>query len=284
MKLSVAVITYNHEKYIEQTLDGIFKQKVDFDFEVIIGEDNSTDKTAEIIKKYENLYPGKLIAKYRRPNLGAMPNFTDVIRSCKGEYIALCEGDDYWTDDLKLQKQIDFLDKNKDYAICCHEYKKYTEGKNTFEDSNYSSVPETTTIKDLAKWCYVATNTAVIRNDFTLPDWFSSLPIGDWPLFLFLTKDKKIMKMNEQMSVYRIHPGGLWTSADEVKRQNINIKILNSILNNNIVSDSGAINNLKIKLITSKIDLLKCNSSLTNKLKIFFIKLYRSYLKSLKFN
>ncbi len=283
MKLSIAVITYNHEKFIKQTLEGILKQNVNFSYEIIIGEDRSTDNTKEILAAYEKKYPGRFLIKYRNPNMGAIPNFCDIINTCKGEYIAFCEGDDYWTDPLKLQKQVDFLDSNLDYGICCHEFKKFIEDKGVYEDSNYSNIPETTTIKDLAKWCYIATNTAVIRNDFILPDWFSHLKIGDWPLFLFQIQNRKIKKMNDQMSVYRIHSGGLWTSASQLKRNKGDIEIINSILKNNFIKDSKAISNLKIKLITCKINILKIKNknrvSLLRKNKIFWLKSKRSYMK-----
>lgn len=119
-KISVVLLTYNHEKYIVQALESILKQKVSFPIEVLIGDDASTDRTTEILKKYEKRYPN-IIKLYLRPsNLGASRNIYELFKNVKGQYIALLEGDDYWTDYSKLSLQTRFLDEHLEYSGCTH--------------------------------------------------------------------------------------------------------------------------------------------------------------------
>ena len=125
--VSVCVITYNHCDYIRQCFDGILMQQTNFPFEIIVNDDCSTDGTAEIIKEYELNHPTLFKVTYQKENQyskgvrGMFPKF--CFPRAKGKYIALCEGDDYWTDPLKLQKQVDFLESNLDYVLVCHQYR-----------------------------------------------------------------------------------------------------------------------------------------------------------------
>ena len=120
MKLSVAMITYNHERFIRQAIESVLDQKVNFDFEIVIGEDCSTDSTRTIVAELQQQYPDRIVALMRPHNLGAMRNLQETLAACKGQYVALLEGDDYWTSQHKLQKQVDFLDARPDCAISCH--------------------------------------------------------------------------------------------------------------------------------------------------------------------
>ena len=119
-KITVICISYNQEKYIRQTLEGVIMQKTDFDFEVIISDDYSTDNTANIIREYEKKYPDIFRIFYHDKNMGSINNFIFALSRTKSKYVALCEGDDYWTDPYKLQKQVDFLEAHPDYSICFH--------------------------------------------------------------------------------------------------------------------------------------------------------------------
>ena len=120
IKVSVIVLTYNHEKYIRQALDSILMQKVDFQYEILIGDDASTDKTADILQEYKNKYPDIIKLYLNKINLGATRNAYNLLMSAQGEYLATCEGDDYWIDENKLKIQIDFLDNNKEFIGCTH--------------------------------------------------------------------------------------------------------------------------------------------------------------------
>lgn len=120
VKVSVIVLTYNHEKYIRQALDSILMQKVDFRYEILVGDDASTDQTAGILKAYQRQYPDVIKLQLREKNLGATANAYELFYMADGEYISSCEGDDYWVDSNKLQKQVDFLDANPQYIGCAH--------------------------------------------------------------------------------------------------------------------------------------------------------------------
>lgn len=116
VKISIVLLTYNQEKYIGKALESIVNQKTNFKFEVIVGEDKSTDNTRKVIREYAMRYPELVKPVFRKKNLGTSRNLVSVLQRCKGKYIAFLEGDDYWTDMLKLQKQYDFLEQNKDYS------------------------------------------------------------------------------------------------------------------------------------------------------------------------
>ena len=120
--VSVICVTYNHEKYIREALDSILMQKTDFLFEILIGEDCSTDKTRDILKEYEEKYPGRFTMYYRGKNLGATKNEYELFLDAKGKYIAALELDDIWTDPMKLQKQYDFLEKHDEYIGVAHNF------------------------------------------------------------------------------------------------------------------------------------------------------------------
>jgi glycosyltransferase involved in cell wall biosynthesis len=119
MKLSVAMITYNHERFIAQAIESVLAQKVDFDYEIVIGEDCSTDGTRAVIMDFQRRCPDRIVVLLRERNIGAMRNLAGTIAACRGKYLAVLEGDDYWTCANKLQKQVDFLDKHPDWAVCC---------------------------------------------------------------------------------------------------------------------------------------------------------------------
>jgi glycosyltransferase involved in cell wall biosynthesis len=120
MKLSVLMITYNQERFIARALASILAQRVNFDYEIIVAEDNSKDGTRDIVLDFHRRYPGRIIPLLRDRNLGAMRNFKEALEVCRRKYVALLEGDDYWTHEDKLQTQINFLDEHPDHAICCH--------------------------------------------------------------------------------------------------------------------------------------------------------------------
>src|SRR5579864_5088925 len=119
MKVSVMMITYNHERFIAQALESVLAQRVNFDYEIVIGEDCSTDRTREILLEFCRRYPKRIVPLLKDKNVGAMRNVEATLAACRGQYLALLEGDDYWTCEDKLQRQIDFLDEHPDYAICC---------------------------------------------------------------------------------------------------------------------------------------------------------------------
>ncbi len=213
-KVSVVMITYGHEKYIQQAIEGVFMQKTNFPVELIIANDCSPDNSDEVISNIINNTPENITVNYTRheKNIGMMPNFLWALKDAKGEYIALCEGDDYWIDPLKLQKQVDFLDKNPDYAICFHKIiYQYENGIKPFIKD--IEIPETTEILDIIYNNYIPTLSVVFRNFHYYPKWMSTAYPGDWPLHILNATRGKIRMMENEMGVYRVHFGGVHSTT-----------------------------------------------------------------------
>ena len=211
MKVSIWMSAYNHEKYISQCLDSVLAQKTDFDFEIVLGEDFSKDRTREIVIEYKNRYPDKFKLYLPEKNIGMMEMDIATWNLCTGEYIALLNGDDYWTDENKLQVQADFLDNNPDAVMCYHKAKVENETTGyVFETVYPESGEELNAEYLLLGYNPVMTPTVMIRNILDVPDYYRELPYGDMPLYLLLSQKGKIKYIDRLMSLYRIHPSGQW--------------------------------------------------------------------------
>lgn len=227
MKLSVCMITYNHEKYIAQAIEGCLMQKTDFPVEIVIGEDCSTDKTRSICLEYKNKYPDKIKLLLPEKNLGMMGNLVETLNACDGEFVAWCEGDDYWTDPKKLQKQVDFLDANKEYAICSHGVQIVHQNADKQPQiwSRKWIKNKEATIEDIIVYGGGATCSLIWRNKIfgELPDWFSEQKGGDWSLQILCASKGKMKYIPDVMGVYRIHNNGSHQARfEEAKKNNIN--------------------------------------------------------------
>lgn len=205
--VSIIMITYNHEKYIAQAIEGVMMQKTNFPIELIIGEDCSSDHTREVCIAYQEKYPEIIKLNLPEQNLGVNKNFLEIIKIAKGKYIALCEGDDYWTDPMKLQKQIDFLEANKDYSLCFHNCIIKSMEQNEEWIFHKDPLQDTYETKDILREWFIPTASIVYRNfdDFKFPEWFIHCQSGDIPLLLLLSVRGKFKYINEPMSVYRYH-------------------------------------------------------------------------------
>jgi glycosyltransferase involved in cell wall biosynthesis len=208
--------TYNHERFIAQAIDSVLMQKVNFDYEIVIGEDHSTDGTRDIVVDYQKRFPGKIRLKLREKNPGdeGKSNFVETLKSGRGEYISWLDGDDYWTSPHKLQKQVDFLDNHPECAICFHS------AKVVYEDGScepFIFLPpdkkEIYSLEDLLEKNLMTALSAMFRRGLfgEFPKWFYLTPMGDWPLHILNAQHGKIGYINEVMGVYRIHSGGWWT-------------------------------------------------------------------------
>lgn len=210
--ISICMITYNHEKYIDEAITGVLAQITTFPFELIIGEDCSNDKTMDIIRRYQKKYPEVIKVISSNINVGMQKNFERTFQACKGNYIALCEGDDYWTDYGKLQKQVTFLEDNPDFSICCHKSENYNEETqiiiNEFPNINMDKELQ---ISDLFNFNIANTCTVVYRNmGVQIPQFFSKLSLADWPLHMLHAQYGKIKYFHQNMARYRIHSSGVW--------------------------------------------------------------------------
>ena len=237
--VSVCIQTYQHADYIKDCLEGILCQKTDFPFEILLGEDCSTDGTREICIKYAEKYPDKIrlflhtrdTVIYINGHATGRYNFVNNLTHAKGKYIALCEGDDYWTDPNKLQKQVDFLEKNEDYSICFHAAMRLVNDA-LVKDTLNEKQPETTTIIDLCKNNFIHTASCVFRNNLfsELPGNFNKSPAGDYFLHLLNAQYGKIKFFNETMSVYRIHENGIWSSKSYEEQQEGSCKVFEVLI------------------------------------------------------
>ncbi|MGV9002166.1 MAG: glycosyltransferase [Candidatus Saccharimonadaceae bacterium] len=218
MKPSVTIvcISYNQEKYIRQAIESFLMQKVNFAYEIIIHDDASTDGTQEIIKEFIQKYP-----KIFRPLLEVENQFSktgtqflkNMYQMAKGKYIAICEGDDFWTDPLKLQKQFDFMEKNKDYTLCFHPVKVFFESGEQ-PDSIFPDTKTGFTVENLLRGNFIQTNSVFYRKQDYTPLATNLMPM-DWYVSLYHAQFGKIGFINKVMSSYRRHEGGAWWGTEK---------------------------------------------------------------------
>ncbi len=236
--VSICCITYNHKPFIGQTIESFLMQKTNFKFEIVIGDDCSTDGASEIIKEYKEKYPDRIKLIASDKNVGAHENMRNIIKACQGKYIALCDGDDYWTDPGKLQKQVDFLEQNAEYVMCCHYTRVIDVNHNTLHVEP-NPVPLEHTYHDLltGKQTETKTATVVYRN---IPEvnqifdepWYFAFFAVDKLLKIFATYKTgcKIYVMPEVMSCYRTHVGGIWSMVKAELRKEMVISDFNLII------------------------------------------------------
>ena len=240
--VSVVMITYKHEQFIAKAIEGVLMQKCDFEVELIIADDCSPDKTEEKVFQIIKNHPKNSWIKYtkHKTNKGMISNFNWALNQCKGKYIALCEGDDYWTDPLKLQKQVDFLEANEEYSACGHTAKVLYE--NTGREELYPDITENKTCTyqhTIEKWI-MTTASIVFRNNIEVFDKmekiysYRNIISGDQVLLATLGHIGDILIMHEAMSVYRKHDGGIsnWGDPKEIWKDHIYMfKIFKKIFN-----------------------------------------------------
>jgi len=238
--VSINCITYNHEKYIADAIESFLMQKTDFNFEILIHDDASTDRTPEIIKEYQEKYPDIVKPIYQKEN-----QYSKGIKMCyefnnkraKGKYIAVCEGDDYWTDPYKLQKQIDFMESHEDCTLCFHNAEvvktngekigklhvpwsvhnsRYYYGKNTIYEAG-----------EMALLDFIPTASLVYPKHLmnNPPDWYMSSIVGDAPLRLILTSYGYAYYIDEVMSAYRTGVEGSSTDRAKIENKDVSKQI-----------------------------------------------------------
>lgn len=220
-KLSVICLTYNHAKFIRQALDGFVMQKTNFSFEVIIHDDASTDGTADIIREYETKYPDIIKPIYQTENQWGKKNIWReiVFPLVKGEYVLYCEGDDYFTEENKLQKQVDYLDAHPECSICFHPVAVKWEDKSKpdsiFPTNRVIHNKTVFTFNDLIQGNFMQTNSVMYRWRFHKDslDLIKDVLPGDWYLHLLHAQVGKIGFLPDVMAVYRKHSGGIWYGA-----------------------------------------------------------------------
>lgn len=216
--VSVCTITYNHEKYIEEAILGVLNQERDFDIEFVIGDDCSKDGTRSIIDKYREQYPDIIVPLYPEKNLGAKANSVVCLMRCTGKYIAFLEGDDYWIDTKKLQRQVSFMEANPDYSMCFTDV-------DVINDMGVEMAPpflpppkDDIEMEDIvmSTQVFIPTATLFFRNNWPkpFPEFFPEANSGDIAMHIMCCAIGKGKYLKVKTAAYRQHAGGI-TRGDE---------------------------------------------------------------------
>lgn len=216
--VSITSLAYNQEKYIRQTLEGFVSQKTDFPFEILIHDDASTDGTTDIIREYAQKYPDIMRPMYETENQYSkgVKVGVELRNRARGKYIAFCEGDDYWTDPEKLQKQVDYMEAHPECSLCVHAARTAdAEGKllqGVMRAADHDCDFDANDVI-LSGGGMFQTQTMLARREFmgTYPDFYYQSPVGDYPLQIYLGMCGKIHYMDQFMSVYRVQSDGSWS-------------------------------------------------------------------------
>lgn len=216
------MLAYNHEKYISQSIESVLMQETDFEVELVIGEDCSTDGTRALVERYAAQYPNLIRPLLPERNLGAHENYGAVLSACRGMYIAYLEADDYWTEPYKLARQVELLDANPDMAFCFHRVIEFNEqeakpaGLFPVKDLTDFSDP----VEELIQWNFIPSVSRMMRrsNMPVLHAGFYKLKLGDWPTSIEMALNGRMGFLPNVMAVYRLHPESTWSSKSQEVR------------------------------------------------------------------
>lgn len=233
MNVQVIVSAYNHARYITQAIDSVMDQKINFDLEVVVLDDYSSDDTRRILLGLQKQYPDQLRLEFSDTNRNDDRTFVEEIQQSTAKYIALLDGDDYWSCPRKLQKQVDFLERHPECAICFHNAEK------VFEDSSHMNQLVTPvgydsvfSIDSLLSGCDFWYGSAMVRGGINIafPDWYFTLLTSDWALFILYAEQGKCGYIPDVMGKYRRHDAGMWSSLTDVDRWIGNIDFLDVLI------------------------------------------------------
>lgn len=269
--VSIICITYNHEKYIVDALESFLMQKTSFKYEVLIHDDASTDRTAEIIREYEKRYPDVIKPIYQKENQYSRGvkkiNYRYNHTRAQGRYVAICEGDDYWIDPYKLQKQVDYMQSNPNCSLCFHAADIIKEGKGKIGEIKPYEKDCISPTEDiiLGDGGFMATNSIIYRKDAmdNPPEFYFDAPVGDYPLQIITSTKTYAYYINEIMSVYRTGVKGSWSSRmaldknKEDKIINLNLNIIKMLNDFDKYSNGKYSNDIKKKILHNEFQILK---------------------------
>ena len=254
--VSIVCITYNHGPYIRQAIDSFLMQKTDFPYEIILADDSSTDGTGAICEEYATKYPDKVHYLSTEKNVGGVENERRAIEEARGEYVALCEGDDFWIDPKKLQKQVDFLDAHPDYSVTWTRYEKYHQTKDTYQSDGNEDLfregqesVEITTHMFLHRWItqYL---TMVFRRSAYDNTWCKKYKYyRDSHQFYHLLQNGKGALLNFVGGVYRQTGEGVYSDLDHLKRQMMQIEVFKELWKVNNDEDAKSMYEFNIRYL-----------------------------------
>jgi len=236
--VSICCTCYNHEAYIRQTLDGFIMQKATFHFEIIIFDDASNDNTQKIIKEYAYKYPNLFRLFLQRENLWQKKKISGTqtisLPNTRGKYIAFCEGDDYWIDPYKLQKQVDFMESNPDYSLIYSRVKVFDESAQNYlpDFNNVSEIDMTYDIQDLAKGNFIHTPSVLFRKESIDISYIIRIKsiILDYLLWMLCAEKGKIKYLPDIMAVYRVWDGSVWQTKPSTFRTSNMMNLINVLI------------------------------------------------------
>jgi len=236
LDLTIIMVTYNHEGFIKTAIESILKQATQYKYEILIGDDFSKDKTAEIIEEYQNSYPNKIRFIERNKNIGASQNLYDLLLKSRGRYIAYLEGDDFWNDKNKIQKQINLLDSNDYIGVAHANYRVDMNGK-TFDETCYYNSPKEININDLLKTSGIFHTATLMHKNFFLEStsefeivFKAHTIISDYTIACLCLDKGSILYIPDKMSSYRDNISAKGENASAIIRRNI-IKQYEEIIN-----------------------------------------------------
>jgi glycosyltransferase involved in cell wall biosynthesis len=214
------MITYNHAPYFAHAVESALAQETSFDYEIVIGEDCSTDGTRELVAQYARDYPEKIRAFQAASNLGMRENFLRTWKACTGEYIAMLEGDDFWTSRTKLQRQVDFLDTTPECSLCFHKVTVVRQDGSILVGHDGSNIEYANNVKtlsgieDILRKNFIATPSVMFRNGLIaeLPVWATKIAMLDWLLWALHATRGQLGYIEGVMGSYRLHAGGAWSA------------------------------------------------------------------------
>ncbi len=228
-RVSAVIVTFNHERFIAQAIEGFLVQETNFPCELVIADDGSTDGTRNVIRRYWQRYPERIRVLLNRHNIGCCRTKVHAYRACRGQYVALLDGDDYWTSPDKLQRQADWLDRHPDCALCFHSVKMVWEDASrepvTFRPPWGKAVY---TLGDLLQQNFIASCAPMYRRGVfdEYPAWSFVMPISDWTQHVLHAQHGAIGYLDEPMAVYRQHRGGIHSMTPVAHQMRIGLEML----------------------------------------------------------
>lgn len=213
---SVLIVSFKHSKYIHQAIEGALNQETEFPFEIVIGDDGSPDETPTVIQKWAQRHPNKIRAFCYPNNLGLFGknNFATTLGHCRGKYVAFLEADDFWTDPLKLQRQITWLQNHQEYAFSYHAVSILSDDALDYQHKIYQEPVQDATTIDILEKHFIPTLSLVFRKEFLtpVPEMYFRVPSGDIVIELLMSLHGKARYFPETMGVYRNHSSGITKS------------------------------------------------------------------------
>lgn len=234
IRVSICCITYKQDLYIAQAIDSFLMQMTTFPFEIIVGEDCGGDDTLTILAAYQARYPNLIKVIASEKNIGANSNFLKILNIAQGDYIAVCEGDDYWVDESKLQKQVSSLEQNIQSDICFTAAKTLDSNGATGESAKHSNNSCIFTLKDViyGGGGFMPTASLMFRKSIIkkIPDWFLTAPIGDFYIQIISSLKGGAIYLPDMTVVYRVNAIGSWSCDKKYSTENKMLSTLNGLL------------------------------------------------------